>query len=343
MEVMGVSLDRYTPGKDGSLTGPCPLPRHPVGDPNHRNVRQFRVDHKDGIDVYKCFASDCNSGGTVIQFAMEMLGRDEAHVRYFFWDHFKDRLGGKPPIRRSGATKKEPCEEAKVDASAPAQGVLKAPASLSESDSGDKPLQPMDHLLRLTDAEYLRQRGVSPVTIARFGVGYASRGRMSGYIAMPIYVPSQEPDEYPVVYLGRFAGEDYIATNKPKYLWGAPGFPKGTILVGLREAMDDIGDKPLVVVEGMFDLFRVVDSGYPHVAALVGSDMTDDQAQLLISLKRPIVLMLDGDDAGRAGARRAAAKLILHSYVRAITLPDGKDPADLPTEQLRKHLSFLLV
>jgi DNA primase len=343
MEALGIPLERYTPGPNGVLTGPCPLPGHPIGDPNHRNTRQFRVDNRDGIDVFKCFSSDCNAGGSVIQFAMQMLGRDEAHVRYFFADHFGDRLKGRPPSTKSHAAKKEPCEEARIAAKASPQGTRKASASLPEGDRDNKSLQPMDHLLRLTDSEYLKQRGVSPVTIARFGVGYASRGRMSGYIAMPIYLPDQPTDEYPVVYLGRFASEDYAAKNKPKYLWGAPGFPKGTILVGLREAMEGIGDKPLVVVEGMFDLFRVVDCGHKHVAAVVGSDVSDDQARLLISLKRPIVLMFDSDESGRAGARKAAGKLIRDTSVRVVLLPEGKDPADIPVEQLRKHLSFLLL
>jgi DNA primase len=142
--------------------------------------------------------------------------------------------------------------------------------------------------------------------------------------------------------LGRFAGEDYAAKNKAKYLWGSPGFPKAKILVGLREALDGIGDKPLVVVEGMFDLFRVVDCGYRHVAAIVGSDLSDEQARILISLKRPIVLLFDGDESGQAGARKAAGKLIRHTSVRAVTLPADKDPADLSAEELRKHLGFLL-
>jgi hypothetical protein len=204
----------------------------PVGDPNHRNVRQFRIDHKDGIDLFRCFASDCLAGGTVVQFAMEMLDRDAAHVRYFFADHWGDRLTGKPPSRPAQPAKKEPCEEAKVEATAPAQGLLKAPVSVADNGEADKELRPMDHFLRLDpNVEYLKQRGLSPETLEKYGVGYVSRGRMKGYVCMPVFGFPHPDGAPPLVYLGRYCGEDYVEKDRPKYLWGSADFPKSRVLV----------------------------------------------------------------------------------------------------------------
>jgi DNA primase len=92
----------------------------------------------------------------------------------------------------------------------------------------------------------------------------------------------------------------------------------------------------------MFDMLAVVDAGYRHVVSCIGSDLSDEQARLLLHLGHPVVLLFDADDAGRAGARKAAGKLIRGAFVRAVTLPEGKDPADVSGEQLRRHLSFLL-
>jgi DNA primase len=343
MQLLGVDLTKYTEGRDGSLSGPCPLRNHPIGDPNHRNPRQFRIDCKDGIDVFKCFASDCNAGGSVIQFAMQMLDRDAAHVRYFFADHWGDRLTGTPSSRPSLPAKKEPREEAKVEAAAPTQGLLKAPVSVAGNRDADKEFRPMDHFLRLDpNVEYLKQRGLSPTTLERYGVGYASRGRMKGYVCMPVFDYPHVDGSYPLVYLGRFAGEDFIEKNRPKYLWGAANFEKTKVLLGLPQAMENIGDRPIVVTEGMFDLLAVADAGYSHVVACVGSDLSDEQAQLLIRLKHDIVLLFDSDESGRCGARKAAGKLIRDTSVRVISLPDGTDPGGLPVNQLRQDLSFLL-
>jgi DNA primase len=199
----------------------------------------------------------------------------------------------------------------------------------------------MDHVLRLDpNVDYLKQRRVSAETLDHYGVGYCSRGRLRGYVAMPIYLPDQPVGECPVVYLGRWCGEDFHEKGKPKYLWGA-AVPKGKILVGLREALDGIGDRPVVCVEGIFDLFRVVDCGYRHVVAVIGADLSDDQAQLLIGLGRAAVIMFDGDESGQAGARKAAAKLIRDLSVRVVSMPDGRDPADLSVDELREHLGFL--
>jgi hypothetical protein len=348
MQVLGVDMAQYVEGPNGSVTGPCCLPCHPIGDPNHRNCRQFRVDRivdNDGqeIDVFKCFSTDHDVGGSAVTFAKLMLRRSDAAVRYFFHDHWSGRLTGRPPKRESPPAKKEPCEEARIAAEAPTQGVLKAPVSVAGNGEADKELRPMDHFLRLDpDVAYLKQRGLSRETLDRYGVGYASRGRMKGYVCMPVYGFPHPDASPPLVYLGRYAGEDYLEKNKPKYLWGAADFPKSRVLVGLAQAMENFRDRPIVLTEGMFDMLSVCEAGYRHVVTCVGSDLSDEQARLLLHLGHPVVLLFDGDDAGRAGARKAAGKLIRGAFVRAVMLPEGKDPADLRPEELRRHLSFLM-
>ena len=55
----------------------------------------------------------------------------------------------------------------------------------------------------------------------------------------------------------------------------------------------------VVVVEGCFDCLRVKEVGYPCVA-LLGSQLSREQEELLSTHFQHVVLLLDGDEAGRA-------------------------------------------
>ena len=45
--------------------------------------------------------------------------------------------------------------------------------------------------------------------------------------------------------------------------------------------------------------------------------------------------MLDGDEAGRAGVQDCVARLVGQVFVKAIALPDGKQPDMLTVDELR--------
>ena len=56
---------------------------------------------------------------------------------------------------------------------------------------------------------------------------------------------------------------------------------------------------------------------------------------------RPVVLLFDGNEAGVAGMRTAAAKLITRTYVRVVKLSEGCEPDDLSPAELRQVLNFI--
>ncbi len=70
------------------------------------------------------------------------------------------------------------------------------------------------------------------------------------------------------------------------------------------------------------------------------SSLSDEQADILVSCGRPIVLMFDGNTAGYAGMRTAAAKLITRTWVRVVKLDDGVEPDQLSGEQLDRLIGF---
>ena len=103
----------------------------------------------------------------------------------------------------------------------------------------------------------------------------------------------------------------------------------------------------LVLVEGFFDVAKLVEAGGRNVGGLMGAYITAEQIARLewirsrIDFSR-IVLFLDRDEAGRKDTCRAFELLGQHSFdVSAFDwdrnlIPDSvKDPADMSVEQLQ--------
>jgi hypothetical protein len=87
--------------------------------------------------------------------------------------------------------------------------------------------------------------------------------------------------------------------------------------------------------EGFFDTIAVHQAGYP-VVALMGSTLSRHQADLLERLFDQVLLMLDGDDAGRQGAATIAATLAARTHVSTIALEGGVQPDQLACDQIRR-------
>lgn len=111
----------------------------------------------------------------------------------------------------------------------------------------------------------------------------------------------------------------------------------------------------LVLVEGFFDVAKLVEAGCRNAGALMGAHIAAGQIDRLEWLRSRIgfsriVLFLDRDQAGREGARNAAARLRGHNFEVSVfdwdlsmswnghapgPLPDSiEDPADMPVAQL---------
>jgi transposase/5S rRNA maturation endonuclease (ribonuclease M5) len=113
----------------------------------------------------------------------------------------------------------------------------------------------------------------------------------------------------------------------------------------------------LVLVEGFFDVAKLVEAGCRNVGALMGAHISAEQIERLTWIRSRIgfariVLFLDRDNAGRNGARRALEQLRQHNFEVSVfdwdratpgsvagaePIPDSiKDPADMPVEYLQR-------
>ena len=102
-----------------------------------------------------------------------------------------------------------------------------------------------------------------------------------------------------------------------------------------REVRELGPDAEVVVTEGFFDLLRVKEAsmGYACVA-LLGSALSQEQEELLATYFKRVILMFDGDAAGRTATDECLKRLGRRIFVKALELPDGQQPDMLSREEI---------
>ena len=146
-----------------------------------------------------------------------------------------------------------------------------------------------------------------------------------------IVIPIRNARGQLVAYVGRAPD-----SRPPKYKLPA-GFRKALELFNLQRAAVT-GSKTVILVEGYFDCMRVHQAGFPWVVALMGSSLSAAQESALLRHFDRIVLMLDGDAAGRAASQAIAARLWRRCLVQAVQVPDGSQPDQLSSSAVRRLL-----
>jgi DNA primase len=280
------------------LAGRCPI---------HRGQREDSFRASLSKNVFHCFA--CQAGGNVLNFvaAMEQCSIRQAALRLQHWFPVGPPGEGRPPVspRRSGPK-----------------------GELVREKEGRNP--PLPFVLTGVDHShpYLVERGIDPATAVEFGVGfYARSGLLSGRIVIPVANAQGQT----VAYAGR-ALDDRL----PKYKLPA-GFRKAWELFNVHRAAAT-GSKTAIVVEGYFDCLRVHRAGLPWVVALMGSSLSAEQENALLAAFDRVILLLDGDAAGRVASRAIATRLSHRCPVCEVRVPDGTQPDQLSLSAIHQLL-----
>jgi hypothetical protein len=188
----------------------------------------------------------------------------------------------------------------------------------------------LDLFDKAEDHWYVQSRGVSPGTARYLGLLLDSDdGHGIERVVFPVYTPDREL----VGFTGRAVVEGVNPRVRDYY-----GLSKEKVLLGSHLIAPQ--DPYVILVEGLFDYAVAAEYGYPAVAAM-HAGLTDYQAKLLRNMGKPVVLMLDNDDAGREGQDIAISKLAPYlplSYVKYPKERRGKkclkDPASLSAAQM---------
>jgi len=291
--------------KGKSLIGRCPIHG---GD----NPRAFQVSLSK--NAWNCFTG-CGRGGNVIDFvaAMEGFPSDVSgfrHAALMLQEWFL------PVLIRDKHCNRESC-------------IQRKPPGVITECCVNPPLSFTLANLR-TCHPYLQMREINASTAKLFGIGfYPGCGIMSGRIVIPIYD-----------YLGRlmaYAGR--AATDRQASLQGKYRFParfrKSLVVFNLHRVIHE-GNHELIVVEGFFDVIRLHQLGYKNSIALMGTSMSLAQEHLILDHARSVILMFDGDPAGRSCTLRIKQQLAGKLSVRTIILPDGIQPEHLTPSMLQE-------
>jgi DNA primase len=67
--------------------------------------------------------------------------------------------------------------------------------------------------------------------------------------------------------------------------------------------------------------------------------MSEEQERLLVAHADMVLLMLDGDEAGRKGTDEIMLRLGRKVRVKDVRVPDGKQPDQMSSEELRGLLA----
>ncbi len=211
-----------------------------------------------------------------------------------------------------------------------------------------------------TAVSYLKARGISGRTAARYGLGYAPAewrgllergdcgdaetmhragvanchersGRYYDRLRDRVVFPIRDRRGRTIAFGGRV-----LSDAKPKYLNTpeSPVFHKGRELYGLYEArrhhrrLDQI-----LVVEGYMDVVGLAEQGIGYAVATLGTAASPAHIERLFAVTGEIVFCFDGDEAGEQAAWRALtntlATLTDGREARFLFLPEGEDPESL--------------
>jgi len=273
------------------------LPKVVCPNPGHDTFkRHFQINQRDGL--VHCFAR-CGISGTFTHAIAMIEGIDEREARKIILRHKRAHFSTKSGVRKS----------------------------TSSAPNSDAPVRSVDlrydTFIPQAGLEYLTARGISPSSIARWGIGWCADEKR-------VVIPAR--DELGTL---RFLVKRAVSDRqRPKYLY-TEGVPKTSLLFGGGQI--DLGmvqSVGLVLVEGSIDVIRFHQFGLANTGGILGSGISEQQRRI-VSRMRPvrIYLAFDKDAAGIYNIE-CAARMFRKYPLFVCRYPKGKsDPAELTRKE----------
>lgn len=213
-------------------------------------------------------------------------------------------------------------------------------------------------------ATFFKQQGISPVVAERVGLlvprssgsGYYDRfrhrlmfavtdvtGRVIAFSGRAL--PEPKPEELTAIGLSAPSSSgDGQAPAKYMNSPESPIYTKGEHLFGLHQARHAIRQEgQAILVEGNFDVVSLHARGIANVVAPLGTAFTTPQAKLLKRFAPTVVVLFDGDTAGKKATRAARAPCKEGGLnAKVAVLPTGLDPDELVRRKGREAIAHLV-
>ena len=221
-----------------------------------------------------------------------------------------------------------------------------------------------------TGLQYFANRKLTPQTIKKYGLGYASDSwdqltdllRSKGYsddemIDAWLAGRSQKSGKifdmfrkrvmFPIVDLrGNIIGFGgrVLDDSKPKYLntGKTPVFDKGSNLFSMNFAKNS-NAKRIILCEGYMDVIAVNQAGFDNVVATLGTAITPDQARLISHYAEEVIVAYDSDGAGQNATQKAINHFAdVGLRTKIIHMEGAKDPDEFIKKFGRDRFRMLL-
>lgn len=305
---------------------------------------------------YHCFG--CGAHGNAIGFVMEYGGMHFVEAV----NELAARVGLQVPVQQAeaGPGFQSDSATAKLQGTEGADGTEHSPGALLEAMKVAARFYREQLKLSKNAIDYLKQRGLTGATAARFGIGYApvgwqnlhapfsgqpenARKRLLVQAGLMVegnggkcYDRFRDRIMFPIVNLKGMIvgfGGRVLEKGEPKYLNSpeTPLFQKGRELYnlfGARRAIREAGK--VIVVEGYMDVVALSQHGIEYAVATLGTATTPYHIQKLLRQTDNIVFCFDADSAGKKAAWRALedslAQLADGKSISFLFLPEGEDP-----------------
>ncbi len=295
--------------------------------------------------IFHCFG--CGEGGSVFHFLMKVRSLSFAEAV----EDLGDRYG--VPIRyEQGAGPDRPEEDL--------YRILQAASETYRELLRSSPVAKGAR-------DFLRRRGIRPEAEQEFFLGYGGSGKdlldaldrrridPSRAEAAGLLLP-REGGGYRERFRGRVVfpiadargricgfGARAIDDALPKYLNSPDSkmYRKSSILYGLHQALPAIRrERKVLVVEGYMDLIGMWQTGVKNIVATCGTSLTESHARIMKRMTEDVILLFDGDVAGKRSAVRAGGPLYAAGISpRVLFPPKGMDPDDWAKETSPEELS----
>jgi DNA primase len=188
---------------------------------------------------------------------------------------------------------------------------------------------------------YLAELGINRQAVTDFQIGFLpEKGDIMGG---RIIIPIRDVDGSTVAYAGRWPG--LPPSGVPKFLFSV-GFNKELELFNIDRAARQRPDRPLLIVNGFFNVIKLHQRGYSKVVALMGNSMSIVQEELIYqesSRHSQVIVMMDENEAGRICREDIASRLSKFCFVKVHVFdkPDA-EPNLFTTRELEEILGFAL-
>ena len=217
--------------------------------------------------------------------------------------------------------------------------------------------------------DYFINRGLSPKTITKFGLGYApdnwdsllkhlrSLGFSYGEMLDAGVIKESKSNRFfdffrnrvitPVINVRgnviAFGGR-VLDDSKPKYLNSSDTlvYKKTNELFALNLAKDS-GSDTLILCEGYMDVISMHQAGFTNAVAGCGTALTNEQVRLISRYANQVILGYDADEAGQKAVHKAVT-LFKNTDVK-IKIPrftGGKDPDEIIKKMGRDKFKGML-